>query len=62
MTSASNLFVVKSSASAGGRIPHEVVKSNVAQILIVWLIQNPMGAVFCDSMFQLDERNCLIQM
>jgi Uma2 family endonuclease len=26
-----------------GRIPHEVVKSNVAQILIVWLIQNPMG-------------------
>jgi Uma2 family endonuclease len=45
---------------ARGRMPHEVVKSNVARVLIAWLIQNPMGAVFCDSMFQLDDQNCLI--
>jgi len=43
-----------------GHMPHEVVKSNVARVLIVWLFQNPIGQVFCDSMFQLDEQNCLI--
>jgi Uma2 family endonuclease len=43
-----------------GGIPHEVVKSNVARVLTAWLLENPIGAVFNETMFQLDERNCLI--
>jgi Uma2 family endonuclease len=43
-----------------GGMPHEVVKSNVARVLTAWLLANPIGAVFNESMFQLDERNCLI--
>ena len=43
-----------------GKIPHEVVKSNVLQILSVWLAKNPVGRLFGETMFQLDEHNSLI--
>src|SRR5260370_30064470 len=43
-----------------GGIPHEVTKSTIIQILAVWLAQNPVGVLFSESMFQLDEQNCLI--
>ncbi len=44
-----------------GGFQHEVVKSNVNRVLTVWLAQNPLGAaVFNETGFQVDERNCLI--
>src|SRR5438105_666686 len=43
-----------------GGIPHEIVKSNFVRVLIVWLAQNPIGTTFFETMFQLDEQNCLI--
>jgi Uma2 family endonuclease len=43
-----------------GGMPHEVTKSRIIQILAVWLAQNPVGALFSETMFQLDEQNCLI--
>jgi Uma2 family endonuclease len=43
-----------------GHIPHEVVKKNLNKILVVWLAQNPIGEVFNETMFQLDEYNSLI--
>jgi Uma2 family endonuclease len=41
-------------------IPHEVVKKNLTKILVGWLLQNPIGEVFNETMFQLDEYNSLI--
>ena len=43
-----------------GHIPHEVVKKNLTKILVVWLAHNPVGEVFVETMFQLDEYNSLI--
>jgi Uma2 family endonuclease len=43
-----------------GGVPHEVVKSKIARVLTAWLLENPIGEVFNESMFQLDEQNCLI--
>jgi Uma2 family endonuclease len=43
-----------------GKIPHEIVKSNVLQILAVWLAKNAMGRLFGETMFQLDEHDSLI--
>jgi Uma2 family endonuclease len=43
-----------------GHIPHEVVKKNLNKILVVWLAQNPIGEVFNETMFQLDEYNSLM--
>src|SRR5260370_3924965 len=43
-----------------GGMPHEVTKSNIIQVLVAWLLQNPIGKVFSETMFQLDEQNCLI--
>ncbi len=43
-----------------GRIPHEVVKSRVIQLLAVWPAQNPIGQLFSETMYHLDEHNALI--
>jgi Uma2 family endonuclease len=43
-----------------GGMPHEVTKANIIQVLAAWLSQNPVGKLFSESMFQLDEQNCLI--
>jgi Uma2 family endonuclease len=43
-----------------GGMPHEVTKSNIIQVLVAWLLQNPIGKVFSETMFQLDGQNCLI--
>src|SRR6266851_5423110 len=43
-----------------GHIPHEVVKSKINRVLTAWLLKNPIGEVFNESMFQLDAQNCLI--
>ncbi len=43
-----------------GGMPHEVTKSNIIHVLAAWLLQNPIGRLFSETMFQLDEQNCLI--
>ena len=43
----------------GGR-PHEFVKSNVARLLLAWLLQNRPGRVLLETGFQIDEHNFLI--
>jgi Uma2 family endonuclease len=43
-----------------GKIRHEVVKKNLIRILVVWLAQNPIGEVFVETMFQLDDHNSFI--
>jgi len=43
-----------------GGVPHEVVKSKTNRVLTAWLLENPIGEVFNESMFQVDAQNCLI--
>jgi Uma2 family endonuclease len=43
-----------------GKGRHEIVKSNLLRVLVVWLARNPMGSVFAETMFQLDDHNSLI--
>ena len=43
-----------------GKPPHEVVKKNLARILILWLAQNPIAEVFNESMFQVNDSSALI--
>jgi len=43
-----------------GGYPHEVAKANLIQILSLWLAHNPIGKVFSETMYQLDEHNALI--
>jgi len=43
-----------------GGMPHEVTKSNIIHVLAEWLLQSPIGRLFSETMFQLDEQNCLI--
>jgi Uma2 family endonuclease len=43
-----------------GKAPHEIVKSNLLLILAVWLAQNPVGQLFAETMFQLDDYNSLM--
>jgi len=43
-----------------GKLRHEIVKKNLIRILVVWLSQNPIGEVFAETMFQLDEFNSFI--
>jgi Uma2 family endonuclease len=43
-----------------GKAPHEIVKKNLVRILVVWLAQNPIGELFAETMFQLDDYNSLI--
>jgi Uma2 family endonuclease len=43
-----------------GKIPHEVVKKNLNKILVVWLARNPIGELFPETMYQLDDHNALI--
>jgi Uma2 family endonuclease len=40
-----------------GGIPHEVVKSNLIEILALWLAQNRLGKLFSETTFQLDQHN-----
>lgn len=43
----------------GAGFPHERVKARVARLLGAWLTQNPLGEVFSETMYRLDEHNCL---
>jgi Uma2 family endonuclease len=43
-----------------GKAPHEIVKKNLLRILVVWLAQNPLGELFAETMFQLDDYSSLI--
>jgi Uma2 family endonuclease len=43
-----------------GKAPHEIVKSNLLGILVVWLAQNSVGKLFAETMFQLDDYDSLI--
>jgi Uma2 family endonuclease len=43
-----------------GKTPHELVKSNVIQILAVWLAQNPAGRLLSETLYVLDEHNSFI--
>jgi Uma2 family endonuclease len=40
-----------------GHIPHELVKSNLIEILAGWLAQNRIVKLFSETMFQLDDYN-----
>jgi Uma2 family endonuclease len=40
--------------------PHEITKSNVNRFLTIWSVQNPPFRVFCEAVYQVDDRNCLI--
>jgi Uma2 family endonuclease len=40
-----------------GGIRHECVKSNLNQILAVWLAQNPIAKLFVETTFELDEHD-----
>ena len=43
-----------------GGLPHERVKKNLNAILVIWLAQHPIGEVWNETMYQLDEHNALI--
>jgi Uma2 family endonuclease len=43
-----------------GKAPHEIVKSNLLLILAVWLAQNPVGKLFAETMFQLDDYSSMM--
>jgi len=49
---------VNSMGQAG--YPHELTKSNLIRLLTLWSVQNPPSRVFCETAFQLDDRDCLI--
>jgi Uma2 family endonuclease len=44
---------------AGANFPHERVKARVARLLGAWLTQNPLGEVFSETMYRLDEHSSL---
>src|ERR1017187_10920635 len=44
-------------AAAG--FPHERLKARVTRLLNVWLAQNPLGEVFSETMYRLDEHSSL---
>jgi Uma2 family endonuclease len=43
-----------------GGYPHELTKSNLIRLLTIWSVENPPSRVFCETAYQLDDRNCLI--
>lgn len=43
-----------------GKTPHEVVKSNLLRILVIWLAKNPIAKLFAETLFQLDDSSSLI--
>ncbi len=43
-----------------GKFPHEVAKKNLNKILVVWLAEHPIGELFPETMYQLDEYTSLI--
>jgi Uma2 family endonuclease len=42
------------------KLRHELVKSNLIRILMAWLLQNPVGRLFVETTFVLDETNSFI--
>lgn len=40
--------------------PHEVAKCNVNRALTSWSLHRPAFRVFCDTPFQVHERNCMV--
>ena len=40
--------------------PHEITKSNAIQLLTAWALQNRAWKLFCETAYQLDDRNWLI--
>jgi Uma2 family endonuclease len=43
-----------------GKAPHEIAKANLLRILVVWLAQNPVGQLFAETIFELDDYNSLM--
>jgi Uma2 family endonuclease len=43
-----------------GGMPHEVVKSNLIQLLGAWRVQNPICRILSETMYQLDDHNSLM--
>lgn len=43
-----------------GKFAHELVKSNLTHLLIVWLAENSRGELFVATMYQLDDCTALI--
>ncbi|HXM44805.1 MAG TPA: Uma2 family endonuclease [Bryobacteraceae bacterium] len=44
---------------AGANFPHERVKARVIRLLVLWLAQSPLGEVFSETMYRLDEHSSL---
>ncbi len=40
-----------------GKSVHEIVKKNLNRMLVGWLLQNPIGELFPETLFQLDDHN-----
>jgi Uma2 family endonuclease len=43
-----------------GKARHEIVKANLLRILVVWLAQNPVGQLFAETIFELDDHDSLM--
>ena len=43
-----------------GKAPHEIVKKNLLRILVAWLLQHPVGELFAETMFELDDHDSLM--
>jgi Uma2 family endonuclease len=43
-----------------GKARHEIVKANLLRILVAWLLQNPVGQLFAETIFELDDHNSLM--
>jgi Uma2 family endonuclease len=43
-----------------GKARHEIVKANLLRILVIWLAQNPVGQLFAETIFELDDHNSLM--
>lgn len=47
-------------AMGRGKLPHEIVKSNIILVLAAWLSQNRNFRLFAETMYQFDEHDAFI--
>lgn len=45
---------------SNAKLRHELVKSNLIRILMAWLLHNPIGRLFVETTFVLDQHNSFI--
>lgn len=45
---------------SSGKLPHEIVKSNIIHLVAGWLSQNRIARLFAETMYQLNEHTALI--